>query len=353
MRLFMPMVFIVAAGTLATALGTVWLGYVFHQFEEIEEAGALACQPVVGITGAYDVAAVPNSNVAFLSVYDERDKALRGEIVRFDFDNPLDDTSWRDRTRGRPVVFKPGGIDLYEERLPSGALQQRLFVVNHAGPEILAFDIDETGNLVMAGRFDDDRLTSPNDLVATGLNSFYVTNDTAAGRQSVQGKAEFLLGLATGSVLHFDGDDWDVAVDGLKFPNGIAIGPDGLNLYVAEMRGEALKHYIRDLGTDALEFRERIPLGSFPNNLSVAADGSVLVGAVPQPFAYKAFTAGLNDTAPSQVLKITSGVVETLFQDTGRKLSAASSAAQVGDRTVIGSAGDRKFLMCPNPTVGL
>ncbi|MEM1380175.1 MAG: SMP-30/gluconolactonase/LRE family protein [Pseudomonadota bacterium] len=343
----MPMVFFMALGTLATALGTMWLGYVFHQFEDVELAGELQCQPVHGITGAYDVEPLPNRNVAFLSVYDERGNAERGELVRFDFDNPLDDGSWKDRTNGSPILFRPGGISLFEERLPSGVLSQRLFVVNHEGPEVLIFDVEENGDLTLAERFTHELMTSPNDVVATGPDSFYVSNDTASGRRSIRGKADFLLGLPTGSVLHFDGSNWATVADRMQFPNGMVLSPDRNRLFVAEMRAEAIRRFRRDPATDRLESRGKISLGTFPNNLSVDGDGRLLVGAVPQPFAYKAFTESLRDSAPSQVIRVEKGEPNVLFQDPGRTFSAASVASVVGDKMVIGTAADRKFLMCP------
>lgn len=346
MRLFMPMVFLVAAGTLAVAVGTIWLGYVFHQFEEFPDETAIACTPVVGITGASDVAPVPDRNVAFLSVLDQRGEEPRGSIVRFDIDDPLDDGSWRDRTGGLPRAFEPGGIDLWQERLPSGLLSHRLFVVNHAGPEVVVFDVSPQGDLTVAQRFTDPRMTSPNDVVATGPSSFYVTNDTASGRASWRGKADFLLGLPTGAIFHYDGNSWSVVADGLQFPNGLTLNKDGDMLFVAEMRAEAIRRYARDPATDQLEMEERIQLPSFPNNLSVDDQDRILIGAVPQPFAYKAFTERLRDMAPSQVIRLSDGEVETIFQDTGRELSAATVASQVGNRTLIGSAADDKFLMC-------
>ncbi|MEE4211317.1 MAG: SMP-30/gluconolactonase/LRE family protein [Parvularcula sp.] len=325
---------------------TVWLGFTFHQFTEYGEAGDMRCTPVVGIAGASDIEPVDGENVAYLSVFDERGGAERGALVRFDLDNPLDDASWRDRTFGRPVLFRPGGIDLYEERLPSGVLWRRLFVVNHEGPEILVFDVEEDGNLSLAERYSTDLLVSPNDVVATGPDAFYVTNDTGSGRQSLRGKADFLFGIPNGSILHFDGNDWSVAADGLRFPNGIALAPDGSTLYVAEMRAEAVRRFERDPATGVLEPRMKIALEAFPNNLSIDENGILLIGAVPQPFAYKAFTSNLRETSPSQVYRVENDRPALLYQDPGQELSAATAAATVAGRTLIGTGGDRKFLMC-------
>ncbi len=346
MRLFLPMVILVAAGTLALAVTTIWLGFVFHQFDEIAEESAVQCKPVFGITGASDIEEVPGENIAYLSVYDERGGAERGDIVRFDLDNPLDDSSWRDRTNGRPVAFRPAGITLYEERLPSGVLSRHLFVVNKAGPEILIFAVEENGDLRLIERLSDSRLLSPNDVVATGPRSFYVTNDTAAGRKSIKGKIDFLLGLRTGQIFHYNGDDWSIVADGLNFPNGIALSDDGSTVFLAEMRAQAIRRFERDPATDTLEARGRIPLGSFPNNLSIDTDGRLLVGSVPQPFEYKAFTEALRDSAPSQVFRVAEGETSVVYQEAGRLLSGATVATTVGDTTLIGTGADDLFLMC-------
>ena len=346
MRLFLPMVILVAAGTLALAVATVWLGYVFHQFDDLADETNVQCKPVYGITGASDIEAIPNENIAYLSVYDERGGASRGAIVRFDLNNPLDDSSWSDRTNGRPVAFRPSGITLYEERLPSGVLSRHLFVVNKEGPEVLIFDVVDNGDLRLIERLTDPRLLSPNDVVATGPRSFYVTNDTAAGRQSIKGKIDFLLGLKTGQIFHYDGDDWSIVDEGLNFPNRIALSEDASTVFLAEMRAEAIRRFGRDPATGELEAEGRIPLGSFPNNLSIDRDGHLLIGSVPQPFEYKAFTEGLRDSAPSQVFRIEDGEKSTVYQETGRLLSGATVATMVGDTTLIGTGADDLFLMC-------
>ena len=108
---------------------------------------------MVGVHSAADIEPVPNTAAAFLSTFDRRAGETRGQILRFDTDNPLDDASWRDRTDGDPLAFQPMGIDLYYAPLPDGRYLSRLFVVNLAGPEVLLYDVDATGNLVLRERF--------------------------------------------------------------------------------------------------------------------------------------------------------------------------------------------------------
>lgn len=352
MRLLAPAMFTLAIGTLAGAAAIGWAGYTFGQFDEVTAGGTLDvadCTPVVGIAGAGDIEPVPGTKAAYLAAYDRRGAAERGEIILFDTENPLDDMSWRDRTGGKPALFVPSGLDLFESVLPDGRALRRLFVVNVAGPEVVLFDVAENGDLTIAERFTDAALTSPNDVVATGPRSFYVTNDTAAGRVTVRGKADFLLGLKTGSVLAFDGKQWRAAADGLAFPNGLALSEDGETLHVAEMRAKQLIEFARDPGTDQISAREATSLPAFPNNLSLDG-GAVLVGTLPQPMETSAYGEGLRDTAPSEVLRVQAdGVIEVLLRDPGEVLPGVTMATRLGDLLLIGTRAADAFLMCESP----
>lgn len=347
MRFLLPFVYLLAIVAFIVAGTVAWVGYSFRQFETVETVGALDCMPVVGVHGAADIEPVPDTAIAYLSSLDRRGDAERGMILRFDTDNPLDSASWKDRTGGQPVVFQPMGIDYYASTLPDGRTLQRLFVVNVAGPEVLLYDIDAAGDLIMREVFRDPRLTSPNDVVATGPRSFYVSNDTAAGSKSLRGKVDFLLGLRTGDVLHYDGNSWSEVVDGLAFPNGLALTEDGETLYIAEMRAKKLLTYERNPETDAISRDDALRLQAFPDNVSVDASGRVLIGAMPQPLSVTAYDEGLRDTAASSLLEVHSdGIVETVFQDPGEVLSAATVGVRTGNKLLIGSRAADRFLMC-------
>ena len=347
MRFLTPFVYLIALGALAVVAVVVWLGISFRQFETITPVGNLDCTPVVGVYGPADIEPIPDSSSAYVSSFDRRGDALRGALLRFDTDNPLDNASWRDRTGGRPAAFEPMGIDLYRLRLPDGNWLNRLFVVNLAGPEVLLYDVDNQGDLVLRERFSDPRLTSPNDVVATGPRSFYVTNDTASGRQSMRGRFDFLLGLRSGMVLQYDGNSWSDVASGLAFPNGLALSEDGETLYLAEMRAKSLARYHRDPETDVLTAMDAVQLDTFPDNLFIDRDGNVIIGTIPQPLSFSAYGRGLKDTAPSSVIRVSeSGIVETLFQDPGEVLSAATVGVEVNGHLLIGSRAADRFLMC-------
>ncbi|MEM9422148.1 MAG: SMP-30/gluconolactonase/LRE family protein [Pseudomonadota bacterium] len=347
MRFLTPFIYLIAVTTVAAVGLITWIGFSFKQFETVEAFGSLECTPVVGIVGAADIETIPDSSAAYMASFDRRGGATRGAVLRFDTENPLDNASWRDRTDGKPVMFEPMGIDLYHARLPDGRWLSRLFVVNLAGPEVLLYDVDANGDLALRERFSDPRIVSPNDVVATGPRSFYVTNDTASGQKSFRGKLDFLLGFRTGQVFHYDGNSWSDVVDNLAFPNGLALTADGRTLYLAEMRAKSLARFERDPDSDVLTPVDSVPLETFPDNLSIDAQGHVLVGTVPQPLSFTAYGEGLKDKAPSSILRVAqSGLIETLFQDPGDALSAATVGVRLNDKILIGSRAADRFLMC-------
>lgn len=347
MRFLFPFVVLIAVIAVVMAGTVAWLGFSFRQFETFAAEGELNCQSVVGVYGAADIEPVADTSMAYISSLDRRRDAERGAILRFDTENPLDSASWRDRTGGQPLVFQPMGIDLFTSSLPDGRTLNRLFVVNFAGPEVLLYDIDAAGDLVLREVFSDPRMVSPNDVVATGPRSFYVTNDTPSDRQTIRGKIDFLLGLKVGQILHYDGNSWSDVASGLVFPNGITMNNEGDKVYIAEMRGRRLLTFDRNPDTDSLRPADRIRLNTFPDNVSVDEAGNVLVGGVPQPLSLSAYGEGLQDMAASQIFRVhEDGEVETIFQDPGAKLSASTTAVRLRNKLLIGSRSADRFLMC-------
>ncbi|WP_158305829.1 SMP-30/gluconolactonase/LRE family protein [Parvularcula bermudensis] len=339
--------FVIAIMALVMVAAVTYFGWSFRQFEEVTAQTRLRCTPVVGIHGALDFEPVPDSAAVYLSSMDRRGGASRGAIIRFDTVNPLDDSSWRDRTVGLPIDFQPGGLDIFSGVTAGGERVRRLFVVNGAGPEVLLYDIDPGGNLLLRRRFTDPRLTSPQDVIATGPSSFYVSNVTSGARLTWRSRLDFLLGLKTGQIFHYDGNSWSAPIGDLAFPSGLALSRDGTALYVAEMRAKRVRMFDRDPVTDRLMPSGDVRLEGFPDSVTVSGDGQLLVTAVPQPFSFAAYTKGIEEKAPSRLLRLSpQGEIDILFEDPGDILSAATAGVSLGDKTLIGSTGADRFLMC-------
>ena len=333
--------------TLGVLVGA-WFVLSYRTFQQVEAVVMpRACLPVIGLPGTEDMALDPKSGRVFISSLDRRRQArgdeTRGRIALFDPADPLS-TSWRDRTNGVPRDFSPIGISFYQS-----AGIRRLFVVNDTPASVLLYNVSVAGDLTFLREFKDQRLSSPNSVVAVGPSSFYVTNDVSGGHAALLGKLQFFLKLKTGAIYFFDGKSWSVEATGLGFANGIEKSPDGSKIYVAETSAARISSFARDLVTGHLELIGRQKLDTFPDNLSVTQDGSLLYAAHPRPLLLPATLTDRQAQAPSEfgrVPAIGTGGPSRLWVNDGSDLSGSTVALEVGSKLLIGALYEDKFLLC-------
>ena len=338
----LAVIFLFLIGAAALGIGLTLLS--FNQFGAVTREVAGRCAPVAGVAGPEDMAVDRARGLVFVSSLDRRDPEARGAIHIFDPADPLAAQGWRDMSNGAPEDFEPLGLDYYEE---DGV--RRLFVVNDANDAVEIFDVAEDGALTHLDTVTERRLTSPNGVAAVGLDRFYVTNDLKAGRDSIVGSIQFLLRSREGEVLHFDGDDWRVAASDLRFANGVALSADGAGLFVAETAGKAIRVYERDPASGALSESRRIVTPAFPDNLTVDGNGTLWAAGLPKPLTLPGHASRRERLAPSEVMRIDEAGPVTVYRDDGSELSAASVAALVGEKLLIGAIFEEKFLLCDLP----
>ncbi len=325
---------------------TIWS---FNAFEDVASKFNGKCQAVTGIAGPEDLQFDFSSRKAFISSYDRRGARanavddMRGAIYLFDILNPLDGTSWKDRTGGIPEKFEPHGLYFYTD-----AKVRRLFVVNGSSNAIELFDVTDNGDLIHLESFTERRLTSPKDIIATGPRSFYVTNDRNAGRSSLRGQIDFLLRRRTGVIFFYNGTSWHRAADNIRYANGLAISNGGKKLYVAETAGGNLLEYDREAQTGYLRYARKIGVGDAVDNINIDEDGILWIGAHPQPLALARHRRDAGNFAPSKVYSFDpeSDILKTVYSDDGSSLSGSSSAARLQRKLIIGALYEEKFLIC-------
>ncbi len=326
-----------AAGVLLTLQSFNHFARISHQFDG-------RCVPVSGIAGPEDMAVDHGRGRVFVSSLDRRGDNLRGAIHLVDPADPLAADGWRDMTGGEPKAFRPLGVDYYED----GEVR-RLFVVNDVNNAVEIFDVGEDGALLHLETLAERRMTSPNNIAAVGARQFYVTNDVRAGRNTMMGKLHFLVRATNGDVLYYDGVAWRIAATGLRFANGIAVGNDGENVYVAETADKSVKIFSRRAESGMLTPVSRVRTQAAPDNLSVDADGAVWAAGMPKPLALPRHAADAGNRAASAVMRIAEDAAETVYLDDGGELSAATTAVRLGDDLMIGALYEHKFLLCELP----
>lgn len=124
-------------------------------------------------------------------------------------------------------------------------------------------------------------MTAPNDLVAVGPDSFYVTN--MVGSTSGLGLAlEAFFNLHRSSLLYFDGTKMTRVVEGLAYANGVNVSKDGKTIFLAGSGARRLSAYSRDAATGALTLIQDGFFGTGLDNIDVAPDGALWIGAHPR-----------------------------------------------------------------------
>ena len=318
----------------------------FNHFDQVEERFAGVCAPVSGIAGPEDIQIDETRRRAFISSLKRgATPGERGAIYALALDDPLADSNWRDRTLGAPEAFKPLGIHFYEDETA-----RRLFVVNEASKSVELYDVAGNGDLTHLETITERRLTSPNNIVATGPRSFYISNDVEAGRSSMMGQLNFLGRSSTGKILFYDGQGWRLAADGLRFANGLALSADKKTLYAAETSGGAIKVYARDPASNLLTVKRTIALSASPDNLTLGSDNEIWIGALPKPLMTPSQAKNPKILSPSMVIRLRDQDGEPdlteIFESAGAQISASTVAAVSEGQLLVGSLLEDKFLLC-------
>lgn len=339
----------VVAGLLIAGVADMLADLGVFRVLDVKSVGA--CRAVTGLIGAEDMTVDPETGIAYLSAYDRR-SAKRGDAVvggLYAYDLSAAVPGLVNLTPEADENFLPHGLSLY--RGPDGVVA--LFVINHGSGKhaVEIFNLTPAGapnGLVHRETIESDALVSPNDLVAVGPRSFYVTNDRGT-RPGLMRKAETYLRLRLTNVQYFDGEKFIESVSGVGGANGISVSADGATLYLAAGFEQKLYIYGRDKETGALTKQAEVALAGRPDNIERLDDGSLLVAIHPKALALRNHW---NDQAlsPSQLVRIKRDeggyTAQTIYLNKGEAISAATVGATHQGRLVIGSILEPKFLDC-------
>uniref|UniRef100_A0A8C3E542 Paraoxonase n=1 Tax=Corvus moneduloides TaxID=1196302 RepID=A0A8C3E542_CORMO len=198
------------------------------------------CRLIKGIeTGSEDIDILPNG-LAFIS------SGLKypgiksfapdkpGEIFLMDLNEDNPRAVELRISRGFDLAsFNPHGINTYVDRDDT----VYLFVVNHphqkSTVELFKFEEDDN-SLVHLKTIRHDLLTSVNDIVAVGPDSFYATNDHYFSDFLLM-FLEMFLGLTWSNVVYYSPKEVKEVASGFYSANGINISPDRKYIYVADV----------------------------------------------------------------------------------------------------------------------
>lgn len=341
--LLMLLILLVVAG--AWLLNTLRLG---GYWRDLTPHFAGTCRQVEGLPGPEDITIHPRTGIAYVSSVDRR--AVRagrpgyGGIFAYDLrrEAPVPHLL----TPDADPEFHPHGISL----LVGADGRDRLYAVNHAGGRhtIEEYEVG-ADRLTHLRTLSDPLLRSPNDLVALAPDLLYVTNDHGWPKGFLSTLEEWFR-IPVSDVVVFDGRGFRVAARRINLANGINKSADGTTLYVASPTGLEIRVYDRE-ADGGLRLRQRIPLGTAPDNIEVAEDGSLWVGAHPNLFALAAHMGGAPEHSPSHVVRAIPEAdggfaVDEVLLEAGDRLCASSVAAVRGKRLLVGGVFEPRVLDC-------
>ncbi len=243
--------------------------------------------------------------------------------------------------------FAPHGIDTRRDAQVAGALA----VVNHGGRQ--AVELFEVGYaaggpaLGWRGCVVLPEGTWPNDVAFWPGGGFAVTNmmHPPEGSGGVWSGVKLAMGATTGNVLRWSPDTGLQPLAGSEGsgPNGVAVSPDGSQVFFAEW---GAKRLVR-LRLDEEPSRTSIDMPMRPDNLSWARDGRLLVAGQRGGFGevlgcgqLESGTCRIDYTVVS-VEPTTLETREILVRE-ATSIGAVSTSLHVGGELFIGTfAGDR------------
>jgi arylesterase/paraoxonase len=248
-------------------------------------------------------------------------------------------------TNALPFPFHPHGLGIWEQ-----GIKVRVFAVNHR-PEEDTVEIFtwEGDHLEHENTLRDPNLFTANDILATGPDSFYVTLDHGSAIHFWQ-QVEHFTRFGRGSLMHFDGKNFNTVEEHIFFANGLAQDPARGLLYVAEMLAKKIRVYkMEDRGK--ITYLRSISLASAPDNIKVDEQGDLWAGTHANLFALKKHSENHRAKAPTVIVQIAQpfeekSKIQDRMIDDGKKLSAASIALHLGGHLYLGSIYDDKVLDC-------
>lgn len=319
------------------------------QFKILEPHFAGTCTPVYGLMGAEDITIHPITGVAYISAYNRRATMTGRETESgiYTYDLKADNPKLVPLITKTSGEFRPHGISLFVGK--NG--QDKIFVINHAQEKhtIEIFDL-VGGRSTFKQSIENSIIVSPNDLVAVGQDSFYVTNDHKH-RGGKMGMLEDYLQLKWSNVIFCKGMDCSVAVSDFSYANGINVSHDQKTLYLSTTTQQTLFVYNRNRNTNKLTFKKEIDTGTGLDNIEIDSLGNIWIGAHPQILKFVTHAKDKNQLSPSQILRFSISPQnkvkrEEIYLNLGDEISGSSVGAASANRLLIGSVFEPKILDC-------
>ncbi|ULT87022.1 hypothetical protein L3Y34_006644 [Caenorhabditis briggsae] len=311
------------------------------------------CRKIEGVVnGSEDITVVPEKNLAFITsglVFlhtDETKIENTGDIFIYD----LSQKSYK--AEKVPVLgledaqFLPHGISHWV--LKNGT--DRLFLVVHSKNfqhSIVILDYDEEKKQLNHVRtIKDEQFVRPNDVLATGENSFLVANDGGSS-SNIENLLEIATGFHRGSLVHYDGQKSKPLLTNTA-TNGIILSNDKKTLFVSFIYKETIGVFDWDVKNEEIQKISEISTLTACDNFHIDEKDNLWSACHPVLHEASKHLSNHRDQSlhsPTQVLRFKfaadkkSAEILEVFSDDGRFTSAGAVATSFdnGKQMLIGT----------------
>ncbi len=219
--------------------------------------------------------------------------------------------------------LRPHGIAVRADRL--AAVNRRIAPDGRVDPVILELDLAGPAPRV-TGIQRGPGFCALND-VAFWQGELLATRDRSRCPAHILG--ELLVPAESGSLVSLGDAGARTLADGLAFANGVAVLPEG-TIAVAETRARRVR----------LSDGRMLAVPGHPDNLTVAANGTLVVATLPSLWRFGLHLLGKRDRAPSRIVALdpASGEVEWLLDDPEGRLLPGLTVGLLADGLLVAGA---------------
>lgn len=302
------------------------------------------CSKIEGIPGPEDFVWMEENKIFLISSYNRRDLTSLGEIFSYNIQNNTLQILAR-KNEPQNLSFRPHGIDYKKPYL---------FVILHGDTldtkwhAVAVYELKDN-TLIFKTLFEHPLIVSPNDLKVISYDQFFITNDMETRNSFWEYFTTIYFGRNKGSILLCDiqKNDCYYVYKKIGFPNSIEIYNN--KLYVTATLQNTIYEFQIEKNQDQYVLKDNYKFNEIlgPDNL-ILYNSKIYTTSHPSNWKFLQHSKSTDNKSPSIGYEITpeSHTVKKVFEDDGKRISAASVLIKLNQEIFLGQVFDPFILRC-------
>ncbi len=302
-----------------------------------------SCYKIEGIAGPEDFVYSEKEGIFLISSHNRRDLESLGEIYSY---NPETNQVQIIKRTNEPenFSFRPHGIDY---RKPY------LYVILHGNTidtkwHTVAVYEFKNNELIFKKSFQHDLIQSPNDLITISENEFYITNDMKIRASYLEYFKSLFFGMNYGSIAYcnIEKNICEIVYEGLGFPNSLSVVNDRLFISTT-LENKIYEFRIEKDNPAKLTSKKQVAEIAGADNI-IYYNNKLYITSHPSIWKFMQHSSNAEKYSPSLAYEIDPNTykIVSIFEDSGKKISAASVIIKLNNELFIGQVFNPYLLRC-------